>query len=768
MNLEATEIFLNAAAEGYWHLDSEWRTLTVNRTLQHALAFQADELEQKSIQELVDPDSLAMMRQKAGFKDHNPADQFRMQLFKKNGARLTALVALHRLGDRQAKAAGYLLILSLDESASILQADGPDRYQALIEETGDRFVVFSHTPAGRFTYVSKGSLAVFGHPAAALIGRNFADLLHIEADSLKEAWQNIRRAVEQGIAVEDHIVHFEHPVKGRRTLQINGHPVHDSSGTVTAINGVVEDITERRRTFEKLASSESKFRSLIANIPLALGLMNNAGHLDFINAEFTRLFGYSAAEIPTIDAWYLKAYPDPEYRQFIVDKWNRVVAESVEEQTTIPREHLRVTKKDGSTVDVLISGILLETGLLAVFEDLSDHIQKEEALAAAKDAAEAANRAKSAFLASMSHEVRTPLNPIINLSRLLLESDLDAEQFKYASYVYQSSQMLLALLNDILDLAKIEAGKMDLKPAPFNLHAEMEQIRSLFEPQFKDKGLRFELLLPGVPDLILTGDSLRIKQIVINLISNALKFTEQGHVTVQVDCTLESTETAHLKIAVEDSGCGIPLDQQQNIFQSFVQVETTPQHRNDGTGLGLSICHHLTNLMGGRIAVHSSPSRGSTFRLELPLSYEPSLQGLPAVDPALTATGGETRQGARILLVEDNQVNQLVARTMLQKAGHSVEIANHGAEALRMLESAEYQAILMDIEMPVMDGRETLQRIRQTAGIDQQIPVIAMTAHAMRDSREHFLAEGFTEYLAKPINRAELLQLVQQVTSRTT
>ena len=377
----------------------------------------------------------------------------------------------------------------------------------------------------------------------------------------------------------------------------------------------------------------------------------------------------------------------------------------------------------------------------------------EQLMARAKDEAESANRAKSYFLATMSHEIRTPLNAVINLSELLAETRLDEQQRHLLAGICEGGNALLQLVNDVLDFSKIEAGKLEIMPTSFNLRSLLRGLEDLHGKQASEKGLALELNVDArVPEMV-ESDSARVRQIMQNLLSNAIKFTDRGFIRVSVAPASEEESAGVVQFTVEDSGIGIAQEHLGSLFQEFHQLDSGLNRRFSGTGLGLAIVARLVDRMSGTLGVESQLGKGSRFWFSLPMPQATPQWVVPELKP-LTASKG------RILLVEDSPTNQIVARSLLERLGCYVEVADNGAAALERVQQQPFDLVLMDISMPGMDGMEATRRIRALGGEYAQLPIVAMTAHAFEQDRADCLAAGMNDYLSKPLQRERLHEVV--------
>jgi signal transduction histidine kinase/CheY-like chemotaxis protein len=446
--------------------------------------------------------------------------------------------------------------------------------------------------------------------------------------------------------------------------------------------------------------------------------------------------------------------PPAEWRARMQDRWQQEDPQPMEIQLW-NGEHVRIFDRRGPSGDVVSLAL-----------NITSSVRYEEQLKDARERAEAANRAKSAFLANMSHEIRTPMNGVVGMADLLTETDLDSEQQLFVDTIKHSGEALLVIINDVLDYSKIDADKLILHPEPFDLEKTLNEVVMLLQPTARAKGLALNVAYDADTPTAFVADPGRIRQIVTNLMGNAVKFTLDGHVRLGVRGETAKDGTAHLTITVEDTGIGIAADKVEHVFGEFNQVEDDRNRQFEGTGLGLAITKRLVEMMGGTVWVTSEEGVGSCFGFTVTLPIQKDAN--PASDerdpkpPALSEPAPETPPSLpKVLLAEDNRTNQLVFRKMVGKLDLDLCTANDGFEAVTAYQAERPDVIFMDISMPGMDGKQATARIRELEGEGPNIPIIAVTAHAMDGDRDMILDAGLTDYLTKPLRKDALLQKLE-------
>ena len=782
-------------------------------------------------------------------------------------------------------------------------------------------VVYLKDLDGRYLLVNREYEELFHRTREEVEGKTDYDVFPEEmADAFRE---NDRKVMEAGTALElEEVAPLE---DGLHTYNSIKFPLFDFEATPYALCGFSIDITERKRTEEALRESEERYSSLFLHNPDAVYSLDLEGRFTTVNPAAELLSDYKDEELIGLSSAEIIV---PDNRKHAGRYFRKAAGGE-------PQDYeMRITRKDGRVVDldmiqvpIVVEGEIV--GVYGIAEDITERKKTEEEirqlnedlerrveertaqlastveeLEEAKEDAEAANQAKSDFLANMSHEIRTPMNGVIGMTDLLLDTDLDAEQRDYTQMVRLSGNSLLTIINDILDFSKIEAGKMDIENIDFDLRLAVEDTVALLAGRAHKKGLELASLVDyNIPNEV-RGDPGRLRQILTNLLGNAIKFTEEGEVVLRVSLRNQTAETAEVCFEVSDTGIGMTPEQQERLFESFSQADTSTTRRYGGTGLGLAISKQLVGLMGGEISLESESGAGSTFSFVIPLEkqvedsislpvFRGDLQGLKVLtvddnetnrrilheqlsswgtmstgtenshtglktlrtaaaegepydlaildmqipemdglqlahtikqDPDISSTrlvlltsmgqrgdSEETRKAgieayltkpvrqselydalaaiigvaenpsdmplvtrhtirenkaytqARLLLAEDNEVNQKVAVRMLERLGYRTDVAKDGLEALEALQNSSYAAVLMDCQMPNMDGYEATAEIRrQEKEIGGHVPIIAMTANALQGDREKALEAGMDDYIAKPVRAGELDEFLKR------
>ena len=615
-------------------------------------------------------------------------------------------------------------------------------------------VLFALDRDGIFILSEGQGLAALGDQPGQAVGKSVFDLYR----DTPEILSNVRRAM----AGETFSATVE---VGNLAFETCYSPLRDVTGNVIRVLGVSIDVTERIRAEQRLRTSEERWELALRG--------NNDGLWDwdartdqvFFSTRWKQMIGYEDHELANRpEEWEGRIHPDD------LERVQQESQKHLRHETDFYTAEYRLRHKDGSYRWVLARGQALwdENGrairMVGSNTDITERKLAEEALQRAKEHAEMANRSKSEFLANMSHEIRTPMNGVLGMLGLVLDSEVAGEQREFLDTAKHCAESLLSLLNDILDLSKIEAGRLELGSAPFSIQQAAGDAARMLSIRAKQKGLALKVEIDlEVPDRVV-GDPVRLRQVLTNLVGNAIKFTDHGHVTVRVTVDEKTAAGAKLHFEVRDTGIGIPEDKQAWIFEPFRQVDGSTTRRHEGTGLGLAICNRLVQLMGGRLWVESCPGEGSAFHFILPFAKDfPTEESQPngllagEVSNLAAAVQPPSGNGLRVLVAEDNKVNQSLILSVLKKAGHITTLAVNGHEVLSALKGAQFDLILMDVQMPEMDGFEATADIRDAEKVSGgHIPIVAITAHAMQGDRERCLAAGMDDYLTKPLDLSKL------------
>jgi PAS domain S-box-containing protein len=646
--------------------------------------------------------------------------------------------------------------------------ESEQRYFSLFNGMADG--VYRSTPQGKFMSVNPAMVKMFGYASQKeMLALDINKELYFSSE---ERLNIILHTNQQQGAIES----FRMRRKDGSEIWVedNAKYVFDGQGKVLFHEGILRDITERKQAEEALRNSEERYRILFENMvegfslhEVVLDEQGNPLDFRFLDSNNAYELHTGMKRSATTGHTMLELNPDADRAQ--IQRYCKVALgggpQTFEYYSKTFGRHMRVvafSPKVGQFATIfedITERKQLELEMQQINLELEEQTVNTNRMAAK---AEKATLAKSEFLANMSHEIRTPMNGVIGMTGLLLDTPLNEEQRQYTEMIRASGESLLTLINDILDFSKMEAGKLEFELLDFDLRRLLEDFGAAMAFRTREKGL--ELLCTAEPDVpaFLQGDPGRLRQILTNLLGNAIKFTQKGEVSVRVTKLGETQDEVQLRFAVRDTGIGIPPDKLGLLFNQFTQADTSTTREYGGSGLGLAISKQLVELMGGEIGVESEEGKGSEFWFTLPLKILSERRVITPrkTDAEITSLAFDSTK--RILLVEDNIVNQKVALGILKKLGLKADTAANGLEALQALESEPYDLVLMDVQMPQMDGFEATQHIRdaQSKVLDHEIPIIAMTANAMQEDRERCLQAGMNDYVAKPVQAQVLAHVL--------
>lgn len=635
-----------------------------------------------------------------------------------------------------------------------------DRFKKMVEDSQDWFWEFDEN--ANFTYASPRIKDLLGYEPEEILGLNAFDLMSPEeAKRVRNHFDPIAKKYLPFTNLENVNLHKDgHEV----VIESSGTPIFDQEGRFRGYRGIDRDITQRKTTEQALRDSQALLKETKKIAKLG------SWHFDVVNNhlwwsdETHRIFGVEKENFTPSYASFLEAV-HPEDRSK-VDLAYKLSLKNCHAGYEI--EH-RIIKKDSGEIRYVhekckheynSQGEIIRS--IGMVQDITDRKATELALLAATQAAESSKEAKSLFLAKVSHEIRTPLTAIIGYGELMENTELSSVQANYLETINSSGSALLTLINDILNLSKIETGKVAIKKNTFKIRKLISNLARLQQPYIAAKNLSLNVeIKPDVPDE-LVGDPLRIEQVVLNLLANAIKFTESGSIDIEVSVQEDSFNSVLLNITVKDSGIGISKGEQDDIFKPFFRSSGAIDKGITGTGLGLAISQSLAGLMGGTLSLESLKGFGSQFHLLIPLQKKTeSHTDKPVEKKKIPPWEGAT---LNLLLAEDNPANAYFIKVVLENMGHVVTIVENGLVALEFLKSKDYDLMLMDIDMPLMDGVTAIKVFREMEQLTRQhMPVVALTAYALVGDREKYLDMGFDGYLCKPLKTKELIEELQRV-----
>jgi len=645
---------------------------------------------------------------------------------------------------------GFLEDITAAKTASLTLQESESLFRALFMDSSVVMLLLD-PETGRIAEANHSASAYYGWSRDELMAMNVTDINTLPP-------RELRKIMDRTSSEGRGRYFFRHRLANGETRDVEVHSGPVAMQGRQVLHSCVIDVTERRQAQELLRRSEDFQRAIVACSPVALYSMDLEGCVLSWNASAERIFGWRTDEVLGTPLPIIGPDEQPEFTLLRA----RALAGERLVGLELTRRH-----KNGSRVEISLSTAVIRgddgvpIGILGAAQDITARKRAEREMLQAKEAAEAASQAKSEFLANMSHEIRTPLNGLMGMLQLLESTALEAEQGEYVELAKQSCTRLTRLLSDILDLSRVEAGKLSIQAKPFSLADTLDQLKGIFRPLARQSGLEFICHVgDDVPETVV-GDEVRLMQVLMNLLGNAFKFTTAGKVTLEA-YSLPPRGPGQLRVlfSVADTGIGIPGEDIARLFKPFSQVSEGFTRRYQGAGLGLVICKRLVELMGGSIAVDSEPGAGTTmlFCCTFQAHTQPAAQVPPQAPGPGPGLGG-----ARVLVAEDDRVNGLAAARMLEKAGARPTVVGDGSQALAALRDDPFDLVLMDVQMPVMDGVEATRAIREGRAGEaaRAVPIVAMTAYAMAGDKEAFLAAGMDGYVSKPVDPDELAHAVE-------
>lgn len=670
----------------------------------------------------------------------------------KDGRRFPVMLSVSAIRDAGGGITGFMGIahdLTSQKEAEVALKQSEERYRTIVENSSD--IIYKTDISGGFIYVNQVAERLTGYSREELLGMKYTDL--IRPDKKQETVNFYKEQLVQ----KRQSTYYEFPIISKngtekwigQSVQLSLTSPRSAEFTALAI-----DITERKRYERNMQRQKEKYMGIITNMNLGLIEVDLEERIMYANPGFSGISGYSEEELMGKKATELFVRFNKETMKKKIEQRLQGVSDMYE---------MLVQDKRGEPRWWMISGAPNYdekgnvTGSIGIHLDITEKKKLEKELEIAKETAEASAKAQATFLANMSHEIRTPLNGIIGMIRELTFENLKDKQRRYVQNAAVASEHLLSVLNNVLDISKIEAGELSLDRYHFLLNDVIQDVKSIMLVNANEKGLLLGIDIHKLKDNVYVGDAARLRQILLNLVGNAIKFTDKGG--VYLDCTVKQTSAAMhmIRFVVEDTGIGMDESYQNKLFKKFSQEDSSISRKYGGTGLGMAITREIIQLMNGEIKLKSRKNEGT--RIEITIN-------LPVGDPEKVESPDKTiiresRSDARVLLVEDNEFNRMVARNTLERYGYSLDEAENGQVAIELLKKKKYGIILMDLQMPVMDGFVATQEIRNKLKL--KTPIVALTANAFKSELEQCQALGMNEYVTKPYDEVKLMALITRL-----
>jgi PAS domain S-box-containing protein len=782
LNFGSIETLLNAVPAALFCADANGKCIFVNDAwCKITQLSKADGLDENWTKSIHPDDRIALQEARSLGLKSGTAFSHKFRIQRKTGEVRFVELSVSILSDETGARSGHIGTLQDFTNEKLVEGKLTSRKEDLELSVVERALDFSTLAEtipqlvwisdqdGSLNYVNRKWTDYTGVSLGSL--ENTVDLIHSEDE---EKWRKIwKMCLETGrpYEVEYRLRHLKSGCY--RWHLVRAEPVKNEQGVIARWFGTCTDIHDQKISQENLREIKNRTAMIMQDAPILLWAVNERGDFTYYEGKVGKKLGFTEK-----------------------DRLVKNILELYEERTEISQSVRRALQGETVIGEARFDQIWLEnkfipqfsstgeiTGVIGLSVDVSERklqeIERQKIEAALKESekqimkssfeaqtALASTKMKSEFLANMSHEIRTPINGVLGMTGLLLDTALNSEQKEFASAIQSSGQVLLGLINDILDFSKIEAGKLELEIIDFDLNHLVRELEKSFSYSIKQKGLKFlKSVQPALPPRY-RSDPTRIRQILTNLIANAIKFTDSGYVIIDVTAVTTEGQVTFVKFEVSDTGIGMSKEALAKLFQAFTQADSSTSRKYGGSGLGLSISKHIVKLLGGDIGVSSDEGRGSTFWFTLPLEAASSQLNDGIVTEAyFIQPAHRSPVRLRILLAEDNTINQLIGIKMLEKMGHYVDVAANGREVLDALSRAPYDLILMDCQMPEMDGYEATRKVRELNSSVRTIPIIAMTANAMDGDREKCLSAGMNDYLTKPVSQKALASIVDKLTT---